>query len=208
MKITAEFEGLDEFADLMAKFPEASVTAQRMAINQVAQRGALNLARDAILGEINFPKDYLKGDRLKVSKLATDNSLEAVITARKRATSLARFAAPGTPLGSNARRGVRVQVKTAGGSILLRRAWLVRLRQGASLTEDAYNVGLAVRVRPGESIIGKRTVHKSWLVKDAVALLYGPSVDQVFREVADQIAPRVAQMTAAEFQRQFARLTS
>jgi hypothetical protein len=40
-----------------------------------------------------------------------------------------------------------------------------------------------------------------------VALLYGPSVDQVFAEVADKVAPTIGDLVAAEFHRNFARLS-
>jgi hypothetical protein len=208
MKVTVEFEGLSEYAELFRRMPAVANKAARIAINQVAQRGAIKLARDSILDEINFPKNYLYGDRLSVTRKATDSSLEAVITGRKMATSLARFAAGGTAIGSTTRQGVTVKVKTRGAAVHLRKAWLVRLRSDKSLTEDKYNIGLAVRVRPGDKIRGKYSQHFRWLVKGTVALLYGPSVDQVFREVADKIAPKVADMTADEFERQFTRLTS
>jgi hypothetical protein len=45
-----------------------------------------------------------------------------------------------------------------------------------------------VRLKPGEqAVMGKKTTHQSWLVPGRVALLYGPSVDQVFRQVADDV---------------------
>ncbi len=37
-------------------------------------------------------------------------------------------------------------------------------------------------------------------------MLYGPSVDQVFRTVKDDMAPGVSAFTDSEFRRQFARL--
>lgn len=207
MNVYAEFDGLADAGDFFKRMPQVNAKAARIAINQVAQRGGLDLARTSILDEIAFPKGYLNDDRLGVTKLATDARLEAVITGRKRATSLARFAAPGTPLGRGLGNGVRVQVKN-GSSTVLRRAWLVRLRAGASLTEDKFNVGLALRVNPGEKVGGKYSAHQSWLVPGVIALLYAPSVDQIFRDVADDIAPRVGEMTAAEFLRQFTRLAS
>ena len=91
---------------------------------------------------------------------------------------------------------------------MLKNAWLERLNKGASLTEDNYNVGLAVRLKPGERLLNKRATHKSWLVKDKVALLYGPSVDQVFSSVADDVIPEMGELMSTEFFRQFARLTS
>lgn len=202
----SEFEGLDGVAEFAKSIPAINAKAARLAINQTAERGGLKLARQSILDEIAFPKDYLNASRLGVTKRATDASLEAVITGRKRATSLARFAAPGTPIGNTGGSGVRVRVK-AGKSTVIRRAWLVRLKAGASLTEDNYNVGFALRVNPGEKIANKRDGHSSWLVPGSVALLYAPSVDQVFRDVANDIAEPLAAMTSAEFLRQFTRLS-
>lgn len=207
MNVYAEFDGLGEAAEFFQRLPGLNAKAARLAINQTAQRGGLDLARTSILDDIAFPKDYLNADRLGVTQLATDNNLEAKITGRKRATSLARFAAAGTPIGRGMGQGVRVQVK-AGSSVVMRRAWLVRLRAGASFSEDKFNIGLALRIKPGEKIDSKYTAHHSWLVPGAVALLYAPSVDQIFRDVAEEIAPRVAEMTAAEFLRQFTRLAS
>lgn len=207
MTVYADFEGMDGAAEFFARMPGVTNKAARMAINQVAQRGGLKLARDSIMDEIAFPRDYLKGDRLGVTSLATDSKLEAVITGRKRATSLARFAAPGTPIGSAMNSGVRVRVSTKGGGKVLRRAWLVRLNKGQSLDEDNYNVGLAVRLGNGDKVAGKFSAHQSWLVPGVIALLYAPSVDQIFRTVADDIAPQVGDMTAEEFIRQFTRLS-
>lgn len=202
--VQVEIDALDGLVDYFTTLPDLTSRSARLAINQVATRGGLKLARDSIYDEIDFPDGYLNGDRLRVSKYAKEGDLEAVIVARKRATSLARFAG-GQVIGSAMRSGVRVRVKS-GSSTHLRNAWLVRLRKGASIDEDNYNVGLAVRIRPGESISGKHSTHRSWLVPNSVALLYGPSVDQIFRTVADDIAPRIGDMVADEFFRQFERL--
>jgi hypothetical protein len=199
----AEFDGgMKAFRDFIARVPETNAKAARMAINQVAQRGGIAMAREHILDQIAFPKEYLKGDRLAVTQLATDRNLEAVITGRKRATSLARFA-QGQPIGRRNGGGVTVRVK-AGNSAFIKNAWLVKLNAGKSITEDNYNVGLALRVKDGKVLGKKSRVH--WLVKDAIALLYAPSVDQVFRDVADDIRLPVIDLVAAEFNRQFVRL--
>lgn len=199
--------GLEKAIEYFKRAPDIATTAARIAINDVASRGALSLARREISMQINFDPSYLKGDRLGVVKKASNADLSAVIRARQRATSLARFAAPGQPLGQNrAVGGVRVRVKK-GQSSVMRSAWLVRLRSGKSLTDDNFNVGLAMRLKPGESIPGKKSVHKAWLIPNEVALLYGPSVDQVFRDVAGDIADPVADMVSGEFYRNFIRLS-
>lgn len=198
----------DGLLDLLTYFeamPQTTATAARLAINQVAERGGLKLAREEMMKEVNFEDGYLNGDRLGVTKRARNNDLEAIITGRKRATSLARFA-PGQTPASTAKNGVRVTVRR-GKSVSMKNAFLVRLRRGASLTEDNFNIGLAIRIRPGDRIVNKKAEHQSWLVHGSVALLYGPSVDQVFNQVSEDISVPVLNMVSAEFIRQFERLS-
>lgn len=156
------------------------------------------MIRSEILNAIAFPKDYLTTDRLSVKQNARPGNLEAVIAARHRPTSLARFADQGTSLGSRAKIGVRVQVKR-GTSAYMKTAWLTRLNNG--------NIGLAVRLKPGQTIGNKTGQVRAWLVPDKVALLYGPSVDQVFRDVSVKTAAPIGRMVSEEFFRQFTRLT-
>lgn len=203
--ITSSFEGLDEMREYITAFPNRTRRAARLAINTTINRKGMKLVQDAMYDDIAFPKNYLKGDRLFVNQLATEGNLVGSILGRKRATSLARFAAPGTPIGSQARAGVRVMV-SRGASVRLANAWLVRLRRGASLSEDNFNVGLAVRVQPGETVYGKKSSHSSWLVPGQVALLYGPSVNQVFKDVAEENGQQVLDLVSDEFFRQFERL--
>lgn len=207
MSVSVDIIGLKDTIDYFRTLPELSAQAASLAINQVAQRSGMSLARDEIMKQIAFSKDYLSGDRLQVVQFARPDNLVAAIRARKRATSLARFATSGA-VGVA---GTGVMVKR-GQSVYLKQAFLVKLKQGrASVTEDNYNLGLAVRVKAGETIRDKVTAHQSWLVGNAetggVALLYGPSVDQVFRQVADEIEPGVLELLAAEFFRQFDRIS-
>lgn len=184
--------------EFFERLPVETTKAAQLAINTVSNRGGLTLIRRSILDEIAFPRDYLTGDRLKVAQNATSANLESIIAARHRPTSLARFAASGTSIGSRARIGVRVTVKK-GNTQMLKQSWLVRLNNG--------NIGLAVRVKPGEDIGNRNDPVRVWL-SPGVALLYGPSVDQVFRDVAEKVAPPISVMVQREFLRQFARLTS
>ncbi|QGF21044.1 hypothetical protein MA12_gp35 [Pectobacterium phage MA12] len=206
MTVKISADGLLDVQEYFERMPEVTTMAARMAVNDVAERGALKMARDEMMQEVAFPAKYLDNSRLGVTKKARNNDLEAIITGRKRATSLARFA-PGQTPASTAKRGVSVTVQR-GRTVTIREGWLVRLKRGASLTEDQYNLGLAVRIRPGEKITGKHTSHQSWLVRGSVALLYGPSVDQVFRDVKEDISLPVLDMVATEFLRQFTRLTN
>lgn len=179
--------------------PGVTDKAASLAINTVATRSGMTLLRRSILDDIAFPKDYLTDDRLGVRRKANPQHLEAVISARPRPTSLARFVQPGTPLGSRARIGLRVRVsKKSSGTTFGKYAWLTRLNNG--------NIGLALALKPGETL-DNRYGEPAWLVPGRVALLYGPSVDQVFRHVSADDAPQIAQMVNAEFLRQFARFT-
>ena len=75
-------------------------------------------------------------------------------------------------------------------------AFLVRLKNN--------NIGLAVRLKPGEVL---QNSEKAVRLDNNVYLLYGPSVDQVFRSVADDKTPKILSDVTAEFLRQFARLS-
>lgn len=199
--------GSKELAKYLDSVPDITTTSIRMAINTISGGKGMTLIRREMTDEIAFPSGYLTADRLRLAKRATNQSLEATIIARKRATSLARFVTGGgAMIPGSKRHGVQVQVKK-GRRTYMKDAWLVRLKQGASLTEDNYNVGLAVRVKQGERIVNKRDTHKSWLVRGKVALLYGPSVDQVFRDVSDKVSVPLADMIASEFHRNFERLS-
>jgi hypothetical protein len=203
MAVKIEIDALESTVEFLRAVPETGRQAMSMAINKVAPGSGMKLARETIMEQIAFPQDYLKGDRLMVSRFSTPENLEAVIRARHRATSLARFAR-GAVIG---RAGISVEVGR-GDTTRLKAAWLVRLKKGASLTQDNYNVGLAVRIKAGEEIRNKKYEHRSWLVPGHVALLYGPSVDQVFRDVADQIGEPIGKMVSDEFFRNFRRLTA
>ncbi|ACZ55545.1 hypothetical protein CVQ90_20470 [Salmonella enterica subsp. enterica serovar Bareilly] len=199
--------GSNELKEYLEQVPEIANNSIRMAINSVAAGKGMTLIKKSMTDEIAFPSGYLNADRLKLTKRATQTNLEAVITGRKRATSLARFVTGGAMV-ANSKRGGGVQVRVKKGkTTYLKNAFLVRLNKGASLTEDNYNIGLAVRLSAGESLSNKRSQHKSWLVPGRVALLYGPSVDQVFAEVSETVAPKIGDMVAAEFHRNFARLS-
>ena len=143
-----------------------------MAVNKTADR-ARTLSARRVRQEVNFPTNYVSPSegRLSVKKRA-GRDLEARVTARMRATSLARFAVkrrPSTPDED----GVRVIVKP-GVAQYLKGAKLVRLNVGKD-TDTAANLGLAVWTRngraPSAAYMPKRMKNGGWL-------LYGPSVAQ------------------------------
>lgn len=204
MTTIVESFGLTEATRYFEAMPEASTEAARIAINQTASRGGLKLLRQDVSTQVNFPPGYLNNERLGVTKKATNSDLEAIISARERPTSLARFADGEYAATGNRFGGVRVQVKP-GVSRAMPQAFLMRLRAGASLSADNYNIGLAIRLKPGERIMNKNK-QSSVQLSHNLYLLYAPSVDQVFRSVASDDAPVIGEMVADEFFRQYDRI--
>lgn len=183
-------DGLSELDDISELAPKIARYAQ-MAINTTARDRRSDSAKE-VRQQINFPARYLSGanGRLTVSQKASPRRLEAAITGRDRPTSLARFANSRDPAASRRNGGVSVTV-APGDTKFMRGAFLMNLRGG--------NLGLALRLKPGETIRNKTQVRR---VSKGLYLLYGPSVNQVFRGVAEDGAPE----TADKLQREFLRL--
>lgn len=191
-------EGLDDLKNFGQIKPAIRLAAAR-AINKTSRDGRVEIARD-IRDQVKLPASYVAPSqkRLYVSQMATQQQLEGRITARTRATSLARFV-QGTPQRGQ---GVRVEV-APGRSRYMKRAFLIKLRSGKSDIDTKFNMGLAIRLRPGESLRNKANVRR---MEKGLYLLYGPSVDQIFRAndgsgVANDIAPSLAVRLEREFLR-------
>lgn len=202
--VTITAEGLPEFEQYVKLAPQRSTQSARMALNDVAGGSGLKLLRTAIQHEVSFPQGYVDKDKLYLKSRARDDNLEASIAGRTRATSLARFA-PAQSVASSRGKGVTVQVHP-GSVRAMPGAFLVRLKRGASLTEDNYNLGLAIRLKPGDQIHNKK-VRSSVQLDHNVQLLYGPSVDQVFGEVAEESAPAILDQVGTRFFHHYARLS-
>ncbi len=200
MTARIETKGIDGLDRYFALAPRATTTSVRIAINQVAQRTGIRTLRDAMEEEVAFPKGYLTDPRrFGVTQLARDADLEAKITARSRPTSLARFASGAALIGNRGASALTVRVNPSRRRSL-KKAFLVRLRAGEGpVTDDSFNLGLAIRLRPGEVISNKT---KMVPFGGGLYLLYGPSVDQVFRDVALDKSVELADLVAAEFFRQ------
>lgn len=191
-------EGLTGLPEFGSGLRDEIRTWALQAINKTADKGRTMAARQ-IRSQVNFPVGYLDpaGKRLFVSKRAQRNDLEARIAARTRATSLARFVTGSTEIK---KQGVRVEV-APGRARFLKRAFLVRLPAGTGPVETKSNLGLAVRLRRGEVLRNKTDARR---LDKGLYLLYGPSVDQVFRArdgsgVAEDIAPEVLSDLEEEF---------
>lgn len=176
-------------------------TSARIAINDTMERKGMALLRDKIQEQTAFPPGYFKlPKRLYVKQRAYNDNLEGIIEARGRATSLARFV-QGNP-GLRGKQGLKVQVNP-GAFKAMPGAFLLRLNAGAGKTQDNFNIGLAVRLKPGQTL-NKRS---STQLGHNLQLLYAPSVDQNFRDVAEEQAPAVTDLVEEQFWRQFDRLS-
>lgn len=162
------------------------------AINKVIASARTGAAR-RIRQQVDLPASYLnRPDRLGVTKKATRGDLEARITGRHRPTALARYAAGGRVGGQ---RGARVMVKP-GLATFLPKAFFVNLRSGN--TDTKGNLGLAIRLPAGQR---PDRAYKPTELGRGAWLLYGPSIDQTFDDVALEMAPGVADQLETEFLR-------
>lgn len=187
-------EGLDS-VKFAGELSGLIATAALRAINTTADHARTSADR-AIRLQVAFSASYLapSAGRLTVTKRANSNDLSAQITGRGRPTSLARFATSGTP----GKPGVTVVVKP-GVARFMPRAFLMRLRRGDQDVDGSnFNLGLAVRLKPGETLRNKKEMIR---ISDGLYLLHGPSINQVFATVAGDIAPPEAAYLEDEFNR-------
>lgn len=201
MSATLEVNGLAGLERYLTQVPQEATTAARIAINQTAERKGITALREAMEDEVAFPRGYLNDPkRFGVTQRATNANLEARIRARSRPTSLARFAGGASIIGNRAA-GTDVSVRVnPSRRKSMQGAFLVRLRAGQGpVTDDAFNLGLAIRLKPGEAVRNKTRMVP---FGGGLYLLYGPSVDQVFQTVAVEQSDRLAGLIAEEFLRQ------
>jgi hypothetical protein len=192
--LVVEVAGLDAAIDYFDEIPADVQKNLRRAVNATARRTRTRSAK-AIREEVNFPARYLSGNNGRLTlKLAGAGQTEASIKGRFRPTSLARFStsAPGS------KRGVTVRVSPTNGARRMKRGFLMRLRSGAGTTDTKFNLGLAIRLKPGETITRKREMVA---LGKGLYLLYGPSVNQVFRTVAYTEAGPASEYLQQEFAR-------
>lgn len=206
--IDINLRDFERLAQYFERQPEVADQAARLAVNYAIRRAA-TASRRGMREQIDFKSAYLgspndKNAPLRFVKFAKPGDNEAIIGARPRATSMARFAVSPVQFGRQSR-PVRVRVKK-GRTRVLKKAFFVRLRRGAALTQDNFNLGLAVRLKPGERIENKRA--GGFQVGPGLGILYAPSVQQVFDGVAAEVAETITIDLEAEFLRQYRRLSN
>lgn len=182
------------------KLPEAIQKAARIAVNRAAEQARTLSARE-VRKQVNFPASYVSpsGGRLEVKSRATDSSLTAVVSARSRATSLARFAR-GRSRGKTG--GVTVEVKP-GRARFMRGAFFIRLRSGKADLDTAFNQGLAIRTKGG---VRPDRAYRPIQLKNGLWLLYGPSVAQALLSakgtgIWPKLEEQIQDLAGAEFAR-------
>lgn len=195
---------LADIAQYLEEQPEVARHAAQLAVNDTARR-SMTPIRSKMKEQVAFPPGYLNEDRLAIRKYATQADLTATISARHRPTSLARFARGQSEGAAKRRGGVRVRVNS-GGAKFMKGAFFVNLPRGKD-TQDGFNVGLAIRLKPGQTLKGRRKGSQGVQLADNLYLLYGPSVDQVFRDVSTAETPAIGEQLEREFLRQYVRLS-
>ena len=201
MSIRITVKGLDDFADYVKRIPEAATTAARIAVNDTLGL-ARRLGAKGVQEQVSLTTTYLE-ENLQVTRKASDHRLEGEVTGRDRPVSLARFARGQVNFGRQRRQSVQVQVSPRGGVREVRQGFFLKLRRGKELGDGNFNIGLAIRLKPGETIRNKREMVR---FANNIYLLYGPSVGQVFDDVAVEIEPQLADNLENEFVRQFERI--
>lgn len=187
--------------DDLDNFSPSTLGAAARAINRTADRARTQADR-RIREEVAFPASYLSPaqGRLSVTRRATPGAgaddLEAIITGRHRPTSLARFVVGSPQPGQKRRTPLKVMVNP-GHVVELERAFPVRLRSGNTDTKN--NIGIAIRLPEGQ--VPDRA-YKPTKLGRGLWLLYGPSIDQIFDDVAEDIGPETADFLGEEFLRQ------
>lgn len=200
LDIEAQVTGLVRYFEAQ---PDVATEALRMSINTVAERSGMKLLREKIEEQVDFPPGYLRARGIRLARKAYNSNMEAVIAARERPTSLARFARSGAATG-NRRGGVTVRVQP-GSTRTMPTAFLMRLRAGQALTDENFNLGLAIRLKPGERVLNKKV--NTVQLGRGLQMLYGPSVAQVFDDVAEEQTEPVLDLVETEFFRNYDRLS-
>lgn len=210
VSVQVETRGLEALIAYFESLPEKADEASIFAVNEGARYGQTQGSK-GIRDQVAFSARYIgsandgASARLGIIKRARSGDVEAIVRGRERPTSLARFAVGSKVVGRRTPgRPVRVKVAARGGAVTMPGAWLMRLRQGTRLDDESFNVGLAVRLKPGQTL-NKREFASS-KGRNGLHVLYGPSVAQVFRDVARDLQGPVSARVENEFIRQFERL--
>lgn len=160
------------------------------AVNLGATKGR-TIASKEIRKDIRFQAAYVN-ERLKVTKRASFNSPDAVIRGRDRNTQLIRFATTRSINKLKNRKG-----KTKAQIARLRPS--VKVRKGGALRKPKY---FWVPLKNNNEGLAYRTEGKFSTGKDKFEVVYGPSVEQAFKQEIPDIEPQILAIVDKEFDRQ------
>lgn len=208
MTVGLTMRGLDDVRKMVAGIPETVDRASAFAINEAVTFGQAESSR-RIREQVAFSASYIgnatnPGARLRVAKKAQVGDLEGIVAGRMRPTSLAQFE-QGAKLGKGG--FVRVKVSATGGSKKIPGAFPIKLRRGNGVYDaENSNEGIAVRLTKEGKLPGGLKKKDMVNVSGNLYLLYGPSVDQVFRDVRFDVQAPVGEVLESSFLRNFGRL--
>lgn len=196
--------GDDSLQEYLRAMPGKATKAARLAVNDTIRHGRARAKRE-IMSQVKLKASYLDGSSSRGQRLGTtlanDQNLKGSIIGRREPTSLLRFveqrlSAPGR---TGRRRAAGVVVNVSGRRKIMPKAFVMNLRNG--------NEGLAIRLPKGQRPSRYKASKPLYSSRDSnVFLLYGPSVQQVFDDVAEDLQPELARYLNTEFLRQFGRL--
>lgn len=197
MKITLSGTPLLQSAVASIKtVPQAVDRAAYRAVNKVAAK-TVTRSRKLISSQLSLKSDYIR-DRMRIDKASPGNPT-AIIRARLRATTLSSYGASQLTRGAKNRkargdalRAIAAGRKAAGISVEVKRGVRKKMPGAFTLPLRAGKVsggnGFGVFIRRGG-----RLEHQ-----------YGPSVDQAFRRIKDELAPEISADLATTFFAQLA----
>lgn len=204
MTIDVQLKGFAEARKGIARIPEVCDDAAVFAVNDAAEYGQAESSR-RIREQVAFSARYIgsaqdPNARLRVARRARRGDLEAAIAGRMRPTSLAQFSVGAFTRG----KPVRVRV-APGRTSKIPNAFPIKLRRGTGVYDpENANAGLALRLKQGETVRNKREMIQ---ISGNLYLLYGPSVDQVFRDVRFEVQAPIGDYLEASFLRNYERLS-
>lgn len=192
-------DGFEKALDFYGpSFEKKLVECARIALNETARwivspRGPI---KTDMKKNVNFPPGYIdQADRMKISRFASDSSLEADVFARSEPTSLARFA-----VDAGSRNGIMVSVKKGARPKMIKKGFIWGGLKKGDVRRG--NSGLVIRSDgPPDGAYRPKKVGDKW---PNLWLVYGPSVYQVFRQSMDRFEPQIQEHLAKEFDRQIA----
>jgi len=190
--ITVSSGGIRGLEEAIKRFPQAAAEASKLAVNDTIDFARANI-RKAIVDQIAVPPDAITPARFGVTRRATQNKLEAVLSASNQPLGLVRFARGEKVSGKT---GVQVQVKKGGEIRTLKNAFFLPTPGAPG------SFALAVRA-PG----GLSNSRGAYRVKGTdIYLLSGPSPNQLLANIAPKLLTTIQTRLNREFTRQYARL--